>query len=105
MGKKSVDKKSSLLYRRLRTALDDGIKVWFETRDKSYFGVPINIDRDFVEILVLSAGSDEEDTEYIFQRVTWLVNLGSISAIAYPSEYWSTARLENLLDKETSNNS
>jgi hypothetical protein len=87
----------------LKTALDDGMKVWFETRDKSYFGIPINLDRGFVEILVLSPGSDDDNPNYAFQRVTWLINLKSISAIAYPSEYWSTDRLDNLLDKETMN--
>jgi hypothetical protein len=98
MGKKSQQKKSSLLYQRLKNALDEGMKVWFETRDKSYFGIPISMDRDFVEILVLSPGSDDDNLSYAFQRVTWLIGLKSISAIAYPSEYWSTSRLDNLLD-------
>jgi len=99
MGKKSDIKESSLLNQRLKTALHDGIKVWFETRDKSYFGVPIGLDRDFVEVLILVPGSEEDSTEYIFQRVTWVVRLSSISAIAYPSEYWSTDRLDSLLNK------
>ena len=99
MGKKSEIKQSSLLYQRLKTALHDGIKVWFETRDKSYFGIPISIDRSFVEVLVLVPGSEDNSTEYSFQRVTWVVRLSAISAIAYPSEYWSTERLDSLLDK------
>jgi hypothetical protein len=101
MGKKNQrNKNSSLLYRRLKTALNDGIKVWFETRDKSYFGVPIAIDRKFVEILVLVPGSEEDASEYAFQRVTWIVRLSSISSIAYPTEYWSTDRLEDLFARE-----
>jgi hypothetical protein len=52
-----------------------------------------------VEVLILVPGSEDESTEYIFQRVTWVVRLASISAIAYPSEYWSTDRLDSLLDK------
>ncbi len=99
MGKKSEEKLSSLLHHRLKTALHDGIKVWFETRDKSYFGIPIGLDPDFVEVLILVPGSDDESSEYIFQRVTWVVRLASISAIAYPSEYWSADRLDSLLNK------
>jgi hypothetical protein len=103
MGKKSEVKESSLLYQQLKTALHDGIKIWFETRDKSYFGIPIGLDRDFVEVLILVPGSEEESAEYSFQRVTWIVRLASISAIAYPSEYWSTDRLDSLLNKSVLN--
>jgi hypothetical protein len=103
MGKKSEVKESSLLYQQLETALHDGIKIWFETRDKSYFGIPIGLDRDFVEVLILVPGSEEESAEYSFQRVTWIVRLASISAIAYPSEYWSTDRLDSLLNKSVLN--
>ncbi len=101
MGKKSHPRASSLLHQRLKAALHGGIQVWFETRDKSYFGIPIGLDRDFVEVLVLVPGSEEESTEYSFQRVTWVVKLASISAIAYPSEYWSTERLDSLLTRST----
>jgi hypothetical protein len=101
MGKKSQRKNSSLLHQRLKTALNEGTRVWFETRDKSYFGIPVALDRDVVEILVLVPGSEEESAEYAFQRVTWLVRLSAISAIAYPSEYWSTDRLEDLFTKTT----
>jgi hypothetical protein len=103
MAKKSQVKESSLLYQRLKAAMHDGIKVWFETRDKSYFGIPIGIDRDFVEVLILVPGSEDESTEYIFQRVTWIVRLASISAVAYPSEYWSADRLDSLLDRSVVN--
>lgn len=103
MGKKSEIKESSLLYQRLKGALHEGIKVWFETRDKSYFGIPIGLDRDFVEVLILVPGSEDETAEYSFQRVTWVVRLSSISAIAYPSEYWSTDRLDSLLNRSTLN--
>jgi hypothetical protein len=103
MGKKSEIKESSLLYQRLKGALHDGIKVWFETRDKSYFGIPIGLDRDFVEVLILVPGSEDDTAEYSFQRVTWVVRLSSISAIAYPSEYWSTDRLDSLLNRSTLN--
>ena len=33
-----------------------------------------------------------------FEQITWLIRLSSIFAIAYPTEYWSTARLEKLLE-------
>ncbi|WP_373538577.1 hypothetical protein [Chamaesiphon sp.] len=104
MGKKSDSQASSLLCQRLKAALHDGIEVWFETRDKSYFGVPIGLDRDFVEVLILVPGSEDDSTEHIFQRVTWVVRLSAISAIAYPSEYWSTDRLDSLLTKSAINN-
>jgi hypothetical protein len=101
MGKKSHDKTSSLLHKRLKTAMNEGTRVWFETRDKSYFGIPVAIDRDVVEILVLVPGSEDESAEYAFQRVTWMLRLSAISAIAYPAEYWSTDRLENLFGQTT----
>ncbi len=63
MGKKSQFKASSLLYQRLQTAFHDGIKVWFETCDKSYFGIPIGLDRDFVEVLILVPGSENNEAE------------------------------------------
>jgi hypothetical protein len=103
MSKKPEFKESSLLYQRLKTALQDGIKVWFETRDKSYFGIPIGLDKSFIEVLILVPGSEDESAEYSFQRVTWVVRLSSISAIAYPSEYWSTERLDSLLNKSVLN--
>ena len=103
MGKKSESKESSLVHQQLKVAMHDGIKVWFETRDKSYFGIPIGLDRSFVEVLILVPGSEDESAEYSFQRVTWIVRLSSISAIAYPSEYWSTDRLDSLLNKSVIN--
>ncbi len=100
MGKKSEAKESSLLHQRLKGALHEGTKVWFETPGKSYFGIPIALDRDFVEVLILVPGSEDESAEYLFQRVTWVVRLASISAVAYPSEYWSADRLDSLLQSK-----
>lgn len=100
MGKKAKARESSLLYQRLKAALQEGTKVWFETPGKSYFGIPIAIDGDFVEVLILVPGSEDEVSEYLFQRVTWVVRLASISAVAYPSEYWSAERLNSLLQSK-----
>ena len=47
-------------------------------------------------VLVPPDEFDEEDDT--FKQVTWLIRLASIFAIAYPTEYWSSARLEKLLE-------
>ncbi|MDY6937136.1 MAG: hypothetical protein SWY16_05650 [Cyanobacteriota bacterium] len=97
MGKKSRNRKASLLYQRLQEALQQGSQVWIEASDLSYTGIPINLTPDFVEILVLSSDRDEEEIDLAYERTIWLIRLSAIFAISYPTEYWSKERLEGLL--------
>ena len=90
-------KKSNLLYQRLKEALENGNKVRIEA-EESYYGLPITLTKDFVEIMVLVPPDEYDEEDDSFKQVTWLVRLSSIFAIAYPTEYWSTARLEQLLE-------
>ena len=92
-------KKSNLLYQRLKEALDRGSKIKIEAED-SFSGIPINLDREFVEILLLVPPNeyDEDDDEY--KCITWLIRLESIFAISYPTQTWSKEKLENLLKLE-----
>jgi len=99
LAKKSQDKKSNLLYQRLKEALDRGSKIQIEAED-SFSGIPINLDQEFVEILLLVPPDeyDEDDDEY--KCITWLIRLESIFAIAYPTQTWSKEKLANLLKPE-----
>lgn len=99
LAKKSQVKKSNLLYQRLKEALDRGSKIQIEAED-SFSGIPINLDQEFVEILLLVPPDeyDEDDDEY--KCITWLIRLESIFAIAYPTQTWSKEKLENLLKPE-----
>ncbi|NEP78056.1 MAG: hypothetical protein F6K17_28725 [Okeania sp. SIO3C4] len=97
MAKKQKSKKSNLLYQRLTEALENGSKVRIEA-EETYYGLPITVTKDFVEIMVLVPPDEFDDEDDVFKQVTWLVRLSSIFAIAYPTEYWSTARLEKLLE-------
>ncbi|GGA49060.1 hypothetical protein [Okeania sp. KiyG1] len=97
MAKKQKSKKSNLLYQRLTEALENGSKVRIEA-EETYYGLPVTVTKDFVEIMVLVPPDEFDDEDDTFKQVTWLVRLSSIFAIAYPTEYWSTARLEKLLE-------
>lgn len=97
VAKKQKSKKSNLLYQRLTEALENGSKVRIEA-EETYYGLPITVTKDFVEIMVLVPPDEFDDEDDTFKQVTWLVRLSSIFAIAYPTEYWSTARLEKLLE-------
>lgn len=92
-------KKSNLLYQRLKEALDRGSKIQIEAED-SFSGIPINLDEEFVEILLLVTPDeyDEDDDEY--KCITWLIRLESIFAIAYPTQTWSKEKLAKLLKQE-----
>lgn len=103
MGKKTKVKKSNLLYQRLQEALDRGTQVWIETEERSFSGVPINLNREFVEILVLGTFYEDEQEEASYESTAWLIRLSSISAIAYRTESWSTDQLENLFGINASN--
>jgi hypothetical protein len=89
----------NLLHSRLEEALQHGSNVWLETNSDSFSGVPIHLDKEFVELLALSI-PDDEDSEHCstpYKRTTWLIRLSSIEAVAYPTESWSKDRLETLL--------
>ncbi len=92
-----------LLHQRLEEALQNGDKVWIETNNDSFAGIPIRLDHDFVEILTLSSTEDEEEEEPEdpgYKRTTWLIRLAGIEAVAYPTEHWSKDRLEHLFSGE-----
>lgn len=107
--------KKNLLQRRLEDALEQGDSIWIETSSDSYEGIPIHMDEEFVELLVLATDdndlglvADDEEEESLLgdlllldeegcKRTSWLIRLSSIMAIAYPTENWSKERLENLL--------
>ncbi|NJK99947.1 MAG: hypothetical protein HC838_14400 [Spirulinaceae cyanobacterium RM2_2_10] len=100
---KATSSLPNLLHQRLEEALQNGDKVWIETNNDSFAGIPIRIDSDFVEILTLSAASEDEEPEDPgYKRTTWLIRLACIEAVAYPTEHWSKDRLENLLGGEES---
>jgi len=87
----------NLLHQRLEEALQNGDKVWIETNNDSFAGIPIRLDGDFVEILTLSSTTDDDEPEDPgYKRTTWLIRLACIEAVAYPTEHWSKDRLENL---------
>jgi hypothetical protein len=91
---------SNLLYRRLEDALQRSSRVWIETNNDSFAGIPIYLDSEFVEILALSTPDDEEPEDSSYKRTTWLIRLPSIDAIAYPTEHWSKDRFEHLLSED-----
>ena len=97
MTKKDKIKESNLLYQRLKEALDNGSKVRIEA-EESYYGFPVALTKDFVEIMVLVPPDEYDEEDDSFKQITWLIRLSSIFAIAYPTEYWSTTRLEKLLE-------
>ncbi|MBC6453663.1 MAG: hypothetical protein GDA43_10955 [Hormoscilla sp. SP5CHS1] len=99
MAKKSQVNKSNLLYQRLKEALDRGSKIQIEAED-SFSGIPINLDEEFVEIILLVPPDEynEDDDEY--KCLTWLIRLESIFAISYPTQTWSKEKLANLLKPE-----
>lgn len=99
---RQVHTPSNLLYWRLEEALQQGSKVWIETNNDSYAGIPLHLDSEFIEILALSVSEDEDFEETMYKRTTWLIRLSSIEAVAYPTEQWSKDRLETLLTEPTS---
>lgn len=92
----------NLLCWRLEEALQQGSKVWIETNNDSYAGIPLHLDAEFIEILALSASDDDDLEDMLYKRTTWLIRLSSIEAVAYPTEQWSKDRLESLLTEPTS---
>lgn len=105
--KNAMDRPTNLLYRRLEEALQHGNSVWLETNSDSFSGIPIHLDKEFVELLALSI-PDDDDSEHSsipYKRTTWLIRLSSIEAVAYPTENWTKDRLETLLGEAEESNS
>ncbi|NJK27736.1 MAG: hypothetical protein HC925_03275 [Coleofasciculaceae cyanobacterium SM2_3_26] len=107
MGRKTRVKKPNLLYQRLLESLNRGCQVQIETHDNTYYGIPIYLDREFVEILEMSPSDEtyeefefDSDEENVADRLSWLIRLSAISAIAYPAEHWLRDRLERLLAQD-----
>ena len=91
-------KHTNLIYRRLKEALQDGREVWIRLNDGSRLGgVPISLDREAVEVLVLIPPEGELPDDGTYGRIAWLIRLDYVMAIAYPAEYWSKDRLTTLL--------
>ncbi|MEC4802738.1 MAG: hypothetical protein SAJ12_03930 [Jaaginema sp. PMC 1079.18] len=97
-----TQRSSNLLGWRLEEALQQGSKVWIETNNDSYAGIPLHLDAEFIEILALSVSEEEDFEDTLYKRTTWLIRLSSIEAVAYPTEQWSKNRLETLLTEPTS---
>ncbi len=100
MSKKNKAKAANLLYQRLQLALDSGEKVRIKASDRYYYGIPINLNDEFIELLVLLTPEDKAQADEFYEQVTWLIRLSSIVAIAYPAQCWSKDKLESLLPSE-----
>lgn len=85
---------SNLLYNRLRDALQSGSEVRVRLSNSSFYGVPINLDEQFIEIMSLHV--DKADQDSFCEKAVWLVKLSEIVAFSYPLESWSKERLEDL---------
>ncbi len=86
---------SDLLFHRLQEALQQGTEVRIRLANSSFYGVPVHLDGEFVEILSLYV--DESDTNSLCERAVWLIKLSEIVAFSYPIDSWSKERLEALL--------
>jgi hypothetical protein len=85
---------STLLYSRLHEALQSGSEVRVRLSNSSFYGVPINLDEQFIEIMSLQLDKSEQESSY--EKAVWLVKLSEIVAFSYPLESWSKDRLEGL---------
>lgn len=86
---------SDLLRNRLQEALQQGTEVRIRLASSNFYGVPIHLDSEFVEILCLFV--DETDDSAMCERAVWLIRLSEIVAFSYPIDSWSKERLEALL--------
>jgi hypothetical protein len=85
---------SNLLHSRLNEALQSGSEVRVRLSNSSFYGVPINLDEQFIEIMSLQV--DKTDQNSCCEKAVWLVKLSEIVAFSYPLESWSKDRLEDL---------
>lgn len=92
----------SFLHQRLEEALQHGSEVRIRLANCHFYGVPIRLDSEFVEILNLFV--DEGDANSMCERSVWLIKISEIVAFSYPIESWTKDRLEALVkDPEASN--
>ena len=73
---------SDILLHRLREALQQGTEVRIRLANSSFYGVPIHLDSEFVELLCLYV--DESDKSALCERAVWLIRLSEIVAFSYP---------------------
>ncbi len=86
---------SDLLRKRLQEALQQGTEVRIRLASSNFYGVPVHLDSEFVEILCLFV--DDTDDSALCERAVWLIRLSEIVAFSYPIDSWSKERLEALL--------
>lgn len=98
--KQTIGPPPNLLYQRLEDALQQGRKLWIETNNDSFSGIPIHLDREFVELLSLTGPEEEDGDDESYKSTTWLIRLAQIEAVAYPTEHWPAERFDSLLDGE-----
>lgn len=95
---------SNILYQRLKETLEKGIAVQVEAPYlmENFFGIPVYLDAEFVELVDLYVPEDvenDENKEDKCQRTVWLIELSEITAIAYSIELWPKELFEQLLNK------
>ncbi|MGF1493463.1 MAG: hypothetical protein ACFBSC_13610 [Microcoleaceae cyanobacterium] len=95
---KGDDQSSTLLYRRLEEALQHGNEVEVVVSNGSFYGVPVNLDHDSLEIVNFYVPENRTSRGSAFyERTVWLIRLSEIIAVAYSIESWSKHELERLL--------
>ncbi len=70
----------------------------------AFFGVPIYLDHDFVELVYLYVAKEDEDEAEPYTRTAWLIRLSEVVAVGYPLETWSNDRFEELLTPDEHSN-
>lgn len=63
----------------------------------AFFGVPVYLDHDFVELVYLYVADKEDQEDEPYARTAWLIRLADIVAVGYPLESWSNDRFEQML--------
>jgi hypothetical protein len=91
--------KSNILYQRIEEALQQGTEVSIQLSRGGFFGIPIYLDKKYVELVNFYI-PDEDDEDEDYQRTVWLIKLSEIIAVAYPMEMWSKDRFEQLLNQD-----
>ena len=94
----NANSQSNLLYQRLEEALQQGSEVHVVSSSGKFFGIPISIDPDFLELVNLYIPEEVEDwDDEPYERTGWLIKLSEVVAVAYPVQSWSKDQFEELL--------
>lgn len=90
-----------ILRQRLQQAIEEGANLTIETSNETWLGTPIYLDKEWIEVLVVSVGDNDGKIEGEHQA--WLIRLDRIEAIAAPAERWNARRLAEIptLGKES----